>query len=208
MASSRQISREADWREGRGIPGFIADGRPDSNCARAFKSGESRKIASIDSSYEPNYDTPNERSVGSFPILFFRPQLPHDSSNRAQVHTVASLGVLAASSPEPGAIEMRLENGKSLGDLFEEVAQALSTFLSLSVTRALPEVVDHSDRRPRTSAMGVFDASNSDEVRAVIAVRRRLATQMEARFAGNGLHEVRDGRLMCYPRKREASLND
>jgi predicted nucleotide-binding protein len=175
--SNPDIYPDTDWRVRSAMPGFNA-GRPASNCARVFATGDSsyKNDTTIPAQQAENYPTVDEKSVYSVPVEW----RSHEGRGR--------LGVIAVSCRFPNyipdALKLRIELlGHLVGYLFSLYAvESLDSLEGVGASSGSTLGID-------TAAVDPAFAGR------VVALRRRIAQYFEEQMIRQGLHEYVNGEL-------------
>jgi hypothetical protein len=114
LANPTDVVSERDWRVGRAIEGFSGQ-NPISMCAQVFQSGRSSGFddSRIIAAGIPNYETPDELSVWSYPVEW-----------RSE-HGNFRIGILTISSKNANSVDEKLKA------MMEFLAQVVGFIFSL-----------------------------------------------------------------------------
>lgn len=185
LANPTEVMSERDWRIGRAITGF-SKMLPQSMCANAFESGtlvgydDERKM----SPGMPNYKTPGELSVYSFPVEW-----------RSQDGT-GRVGVITVSSRKAHAV------GDELRAIINLLANIVGFLFSLYAVRHRSEleregVIAADDSAPTRGFSGNPNVKNGKRfVAAVRGLRRVVAGYFEKNMFAQRRHQLADGRIV------------
>ena len=186
LANPAEMVSERDWRVGRGIKGFSGL-FPESMCARVFNVGQMEGFHDATKLPQgmPNYETPDERSVFSFPVEW----RSEEGAGR--------IGVITISAREANSISDEI---KTLVDLLANIVGFLFSLYAVGHRRELERegAVSLGNDRPMRGFSKLPDSDAGKRfATAVAGLRRVIAGHFERAMIAQGRHASKDGNLYC-----------
>jgi len=184
LANPSEMVSEQNWRVGRAIAGFSRE-FPSSMCAQVFQSGHQDGFQDVNRRPQgmPNYRTPGELSVYSFPVEW------RSGKGAGQI------GVLTISSRHANSISVEL---KAVVELLANVVGFLFSLYAVSDHEALEQEgeVALESFEPMRGFSEVQDTEQGRQfVAAVTGLRRVIAGYFEGRMITQQKHQLIDGNL-------------
>ncbi|MEA5414230.1 TIR domain-containing protein [Synechococcus sp. BA-132 BA5] len=185
LANPAEIVSEMDWRVGHAIKGFSGV-FPLSMCAKAFDSGDIngfRDLGMIPQGL-PNYKTPNELSVFSFPVEW-----------RSEMGA-GRIGVITISAQRANSIKPELMTLMNLlANIIGFVFSLFAVSNRINLGRAASKI------KGLQSARGFSKVKDTEQGRMfaeeVAALRRMIAGHFENSLLAQQKHIIKDGRICC-----------
>jgi predicted nucleotide-binding protein len=179
LANPTEELAEHDWRVGRAVKGFPR-GFPQSMCAKVFQTGRRDGFDDVRRLPHgtPNYWTPNELSVFSFPVEW----RSDEGAGR--------IGVLTISSRRENSVSPEL---KMLLDLVANIVGFLFSIYGVRDRKTLEK--EGSSMTSRSGQMWGFSANSDTEdarrfAAAVVGLRRAIAGYFEKIMIAQGKHGI------------------
>lgn len=185
LANPTEMVSEQNWRVGRAIAGFLGM-VPNSMCAQVFQSGHGDGFNDVNKRPQgmPNYITPGELSVFSFPVEW----RSEEGAGR--------IGVLTISSRHANSISVELKT------IIELLANIVGFLFSLYAVRDRTALEQEGEVALRSSEpMRGFSEVRGDTEQgrqftaAVVGLRRSVAEYFEGRMLAQQTHQLTDGSL-------------